>query len=79
MFGEKRFINDLGALDKIANDLSEEEFGKKLCDSIVRFVKTNFIAGCLVTAAGGVAGILGTKYIRQIKEKKNKELEETDK
>lgn len=83
MFGVNRFCKDLNKLGNIANDLSEDEYGKKLCEAIVRLTKTNFIAGGLITAAGGVAGILGTKYVRKIKEKKKKmkmkELESTDK
>ena len=80
MFGDKRFCKDLSELDKVAKDLSEEEFGKRLCASFVRFGIDNFIGGCLITATGGIAGILGINGIRKIKEKKKcKELTDTDK
>lgn len=80
MFGVNRFCKDLNKLGEIANNLSEEEYGKKLCEAIVRLTKTNFIAGGLITAAGGVAGMVGTKYVRKIKEKKKvKELKDADK
>lgn len=80
MFGVNRFCKDLNKLGSIANDLSEDEYGKKLCEAIVRLTKTNFIAGGLITAAGGVAGFLGLKCIENRNAKKKvKELEEADK
>lgn len=77
MFGCKRYNDDMLALVK-KTDLSTEDFFSEMTGIIVRLAKTNFIAGCLTTATGAVAGLIGLEIHKKIKEKKNKELKEAD-
>lgn len=79
MFGWKRLGMDASELSKMTN-LTEEEGFKKAVNILGRFAKTNFIAGSVITATGVVAGMIGSKTIEKIKEKKKcKELKDTDK
>lgn len=78
MFGWKRYNNDMLSLVK-QTDLNNDQFFGKMNEHIIRLAKTNFIAGCLCTAAGAIIGTIGLEYAKQNKEKKNKELKDTDK
>lgn len=79
MFGWGRFVKDCTAFNQ-KTGLTEEQKFKEAIDVVGRFGRTNFIAGSVITAAGVVAGMVGSKCAKKIKEKKKcKELKDTDK